>query len=191
MTEHPTFSKMFTLKQPHALFWDVSEKWRPHCRNSYGTWKQSFQTIPTNTSNNCTDFNLTKQSPFTVFLVSQDTQIYTSFNFINRSAWLSHALKPGVHSNDLAPIYVRRGPKLGHASLATVASRKLSANHNRCNSWCVSKHQMAPWCIYITERRHKVAALRNSLCLDCRGSVGTMNAELSRPDLLATVQPGR
>ena len=29
-------------------------------------------------------------------------------------------LKPGVHTNDLAPIYGRRAKKLGHASLATV-----------------------------------------------------------------------
>ena len=32
--------------------------------------------------------------------------------------WLT--VKPGVHTNDVAPIYGRRGPKLGHASLATV-----------------------------------------------------------------------
>ena len=29
-------------------------------------------------------------------------------------------IKPGVHTNDFAPIYGRRGPKLGHASQATV-----------------------------------------------------------------------
>ena len=29
-------------------------------------------------------------------------------------------LKPGVHTNYFFPIYGRRGPKLGHASLATV-----------------------------------------------------------------------
>ena len=29
-------------------------------------------------------------------------------------------LKPGVHTNDVAPIYGRRAKKLGHASLATV-----------------------------------------------------------------------
>ena len=29
-------------------------------------------------------------------------------------------LKPGVHTNDFAPIYGRRAKKLGHASLATV-----------------------------------------------------------------------
>ena len=44
---------------------------------------------------------------------------------------------------------------------------------------------MAPWCIYISclER----AARSGS----GRGSVGAMNAELSRPDWLATVQSGR
>ena len=29
-------------------------------------------------------------------------------------------LKPGIHTNDLTPIYGRRAPKLGHASLTTV-----------------------------------------------------------------------
>ena len=29
-------------------------------------------------------------------------------------------LKAGVYTNDFAPIYGRRGPKLGHPSLATV-----------------------------------------------------------------------
>ena len=32
----------------------------------------------------------------------------------------SMLLKPGVHTNDFAPIYGRRAKKLGHASLATV-----------------------------------------------------------------------
>ena len=30
------------------------------------------------------------------------------------------SLRPGVHTNDLAPIYGRRAKKLGHASLTTV-----------------------------------------------------------------------
>ena len=47
-----------------------------------------------------------------------------------------------------------------------VASHKVSANHNRCHYWCVSKHQMPPRWIYITERRHRVAGLRESLGLD-------------------------
>ena len=41
-----------------------------------------------------------------------------------------------------------------------VADHKVSANHNRCRYRCVSKHQMAPWCIYTS------AALRGSLGLD-------------------------
>ena len=50
--------------------------------------------------------------------------------------------------------------------------------------------------IYITERRHKMAALRESLGMDLVVTVyvvqsGAMNAELSRPYLLATVQSGR
>ena len=55
---------------------------------------------------------------------------------------------------------------------------------------------MAPWSIYLSQQ---VAALMEcqSLGLDCvmtvyvRGSVGAVNTELSRPDLLATVQSGR
>ena len=31
-----------------------------------------------------------------------------------------NSVKPGVHTNDSAPIYGRRAKKLGHASLATV-----------------------------------------------------------------------
>ena len=62
------------------------------------------------------------------------------------------ALKPGVHTNDFAPIYGRRAKKLGHASVTSecisprsahipadslgesgVAGLKVSANHNRCH----------------------------------------------------------
>ena len=48
---------------------------------------------------------------------------------------------------------------------------------------------MAPWCIYISclERVARSGSGRDSV----RGSVGAMNAELSRPDGLATVQSGR
>ena len=48
---------------------------------------------------------------------------------------------------------------------------------------------MAPWCIYISclERAASSGSGRDSV----RGSVGAMNAELSRPDGLATVQSGR
>ena len=55
---------------------------------------------------------------------------------------------------------------------------------------------MAPWCIYITERRHQIDSIeilaRSGSCREsARGVVGTMNAARSRPDLLATVQSGR
>ena len=48
---------------------------------------------------------------------------------------------------------------------------------------------MAPWCIYIScfERAARYGSGRDSV----RGSVGAMNAKLSRPDGLATVQSGR
>ena len=48
---------------------------------------------------------------------------------------------------------------------------------------------MAPWCIYIScfERAARSGSGRDSV----RGSVGAMNAKLSRPDGLATVQSGR
>ena len=47
---------------------------------------------------------------------------------------------------------------------------------------------MAPWCIYSCLER---AACSGSGRDSVRGSVGAMNAELSRPDGLATVQSGR
>ena len=48
---------------------------------------------------------------------------------------------------------------------------------------------MAPWCIYSSclERAARSGSGRDSV----RGSVGAMNAELSRPVWLATVQSGR
>ena len=94
----------------------------------------------------------------------------------------SVCLKPGVHTNDFAPIHRLRALKLGHASLATVfrpgqpiaadspresgvAGLKVSANHNRCRYWCVSKHQMAPWCIHISclERVARSGSSRDSV----------------------------
>ena len=53
----------------------------------------------------------------------------------------------------------------------------------------MNKLLMAPWCIYISclERAARSGSGRDSV----RGSVGAMNAELSRPDWLATVQSGR
>ena len=48
---------------------------------------------------------------------------------------------------------------------------------------------MAPWCIHISclERVARSGSGRDSV----RGLVGAMDAELSRPDWLATVQSGR
>ena len=37
-----------------------------------------------------------------------------------RTDWTAVPVKPGVHTNDFAPIHRRRALKLGHASLATV-----------------------------------------------------------------------
>ena len=39
---------------------------------------------------------------------------------MQRSSVAKLFVKPGVHTNDFAPIYGRRAKKLGHASLATV-----------------------------------------------------------------------
>ena len=41
-------------------------------------------------------------------------------SWMHSTAHWSRCLKPGVHTNDFAPIYGRRAKKLGHASLATV-----------------------------------------------------------------------
>ena len=91
-------------------------------------------------------------------------------------------VKPGVHTNDFAPIHGRRAPKLGHALLATVfrPSRLTFQPILRENLESpVLRYQpittavIADACLntrwqhgYITARRHQVAALRESLCLD-------------------------
>ena len=89
-----------------------------------------------------------------------------------------------IHINDFAPIHGRRGPKLGHASLATAfrPSRLIFQPILRENLESpVLRYQpittaVIPdaclntrWhhgALYINERRHKVAALRESLFLD-------------------------
>ena len=38
----------------------------------------------------------------------------------NEKGWSGVCVKPGIHTNDFAPIYGRRAKKLGHTSLATV-----------------------------------------------------------------------
>ena len=108
-------------------------------------------------------------------------------------------LKPGVHTNDFAPIYGRRAKKLGHASLVTVF------RHGRLKFqpiiWenlesPVLRYQPITTAVItdacLNTRWHHgaytSAVLREPLVLD---RVMTVCAELSRPDWLATVQSGR
>ena len=112
-------------------------------------------------------------------------------------------LKPGVHTNDFVPIYGRRANKLGHASLTTVF------RHSRITFQPILQENLeSPLLRYqpITTAVVTDACLNTRwhhdiyiICLErvarygsgrdnVRGSVGAMNAELSRPDLLATVQ---
>ena len=118
------------------------------------------------------------------------------------------ALKPDVHTNDFAPIYGRRAKKLGHASLATVfrhgrltfqpilwenlespVLRYQPITTAVITDACLNTRWHHGAYIYIScfERAARSGSGRDSV----RGSVGKMNAELSRPDLLATVQSGR
>ena len=115
-------------------------------------------------------------------------------------------VKPGVHTNDFAPIYGRRAKKLGHASLTTVF------RHSRLTFRPILRENLeSPLLRYqpITNAVVTDACLNTRwhhgiyiICLErvarygsgrdnVRDSVGAMNAELSRPDLLATVQSGR
>ena len=112
-------------------------------------------------------------------------------------------VKPGVHTNDFVPIYGRRANKLGHASLTTVF------RHSRLTFQPILHENLeSPLLRYqpITTAVVTDACLNTRwhhgiyiICLErvarygsgrdnVRGSVGAMNAELSRPDLLATVQ---
>ena len=111
--------------------------------------------------------------------------------------------KPGVHTNDFVPIYGRRANKLGHASLTTVF------RHSRLTFQPILQENLeSPLLRYqpittavvtdacLNTRWHhgiyiiclERVARYGSGCDNVRGSVGAMNAELSRPDLLATVQ---
>ena len=111
--------------------------------------------------------------------------------------------RPGVHTNDFAPIYGRRAKKLDHASLTTVF------RHSRLTFQPILRENLeSPLFRYqpittavvtdacLNTRWHHVIYI---ICLErvarygsgrdnVRGSVGAMNAELSRPDLLATIQ---
>ena len=119
-----------------------------------------------------------------------------------RTRWLVR-LKPGVHTNDFVPIFGRRANKLGHASLTTVF------RHSRLTFQPILQENLeSPLLRYqpittavvtdacLNTRWHHVIYI---ICLErvarygsgrdnVRGSVGAVNAELSRPDLLATVQ---
>ena len=115
-------------------------------------------------------------------------------------------LKPGVHTNDFAPIHRLRVLKLGHASLATVfrpgrltlqpilrknlespVLRYLPITTAVVTDACLNTrwhHGAYTSCL---ERVARSGSGRDSI----RGLVGAMDAELSRPDWLATVQSGR
>ena len=116
-------------------------------------------------------------------------------------------LKPGVHTNDVAPIYGRRAKKLGHASLATVfCPGRLTLQpilRENLESRVIRYQPITTavitdaclntrWhhCAYTggcIERVARSGSGRGSV----RGLVGTMNAARSRPDWLATVQSAR
>ena len=107
-------------------------------------------------------------------------------------------VKPGVHTNDFAPIYGRRAKKLGHASLTTVfrPSRLTFQPILRENLESpllryqpITTAVVTDACLN-TRWHHGIyrVARYGSGRDNVRGSVGAMNAELSRPDLLATVQ---
>ena len=108
-------------------------------------------------------------------------------------------LKPGVHTNDFAPIHRLRALKLGHASLATVfrpGRLTLQPILRENLESPVLRYQPITTAVVtdacLNTRWHHgaytSAVLIESLGLD---RVVTVYAELSRPDWLATVQSGR
>ena len=108
-------------------------------------------------------------------------------------------LKPGVHTNDFAPIHRLRALKLGHASLATVfrpGRLTLQPILRENLDSPVLRYQPITTAVVtdacLNTRWHHgaytSAVLRESLGLD---RVVTVYVELSRPDWLATVQSGR
>ena len=108
-------------------------------------------------------------------------------------------LKPGVHTNDFAPIHRLRALKLGHASLATVfrpgrlTLQPILRENLESPVLCyqpITTAVVTDACLN-TRWHHGAytsAVLRESLGLD---RVVTVYVELSRPDWLATVQSGR
>ena len=112
---------------------------------------------------------------------------------------MSECVKPGVHTNDFAPIHRLRALKLGHASLATVfrpGRLTLQPILRENLESPVLRYQPITTAVVtdacLNTRWHHgaytSAVLRESLGLD---RVVTVYAELSRPDWLATVQSGR
>ena len=108
-------------------------------------------------------------------------------------------VKPGVHTNDFAPIHRLRALKLGHASLATVfrpGRLALQPILRENLDSPVLRYQPITTDVVtdacLNTRWHHCAytsaVLRESLGLD---RVVTVYVELSRPDWLATVQSGR
>ena len=112
-------------------------------------------------------------------------------------------VKPGVHTNDFAPIYGPRAKKLGHASLTTVFRHSwltfqpiLRENLESpllryqpittavVTDACLNSRRHHGIYIICLERVARYGSGRDNV----RGPVGAMKAELSRPDLLATVQ---
>ena len=109
------------------------------------------------------------------------------------------SVKPGVHTNDFAPIHRLRALKLGHASLATVfrpGRLTLQPILRENLDSPVLRYQPITTAVVtdacLNTRWHHgaytSAVLRESLGLD---RVVTVYVELSRPDWLATVQSGR
>ena len=112
---------------------------------------------------------------------------------------LLRCVKPGVHTNDFAPIHRLRALKLGPASLATafrpgrltlqpILRENLESPVLRYQP--ITTAVVTDACLN-TRWHHGAytsAVLRESLGLD---RVVTVYAELSRPDWLATVQSGR
>ena len=130
------------------------------------------------------------------------TLVYYDSLWITRTWWLG-IVKPGVHTNDFAPIHRLRALKLGHASLATVfrpGRLTLQPILRENLESPVLRYQPITTAVVtdacLNTRWHHgaytSAVLRESLGLDRVVTVvGAMDAELSRPDWLATVQSGR
>ena len=135
-------------------------------------------------------------------LLSWSGQQHTNVLATLRPAYITQlwGVKPGVHTNDFFPIYGRRANKLGHASLTTLF------RHSRLTFQPILQENLeSPLLRY----QPITTAVVTDACLNTRwhhgiyisclervarygsgrdNSVGAMNAELSRPDLLATVQ---